>query len=165
MLKLEEVASYWCCVGCDNSYVPGELHEPSQLPVVRQVIVYLLAGYGHHDQAELADEICRKLTSMALPVEAFRQLSRSLQTSRLDMVETVRSSASRLNAKGKHQVIQAAFLTTYVCCDLQYEDRLRINLMGNALGVGMEFTDSVIQDTRRRNCLGIRRLVQPASEV
>ena len=74
------------------------------------------------------------------------------------MVERVSQFASSMNAIGKQTVVEAAFLTTYVCCDLQFEDRLRINLIGNALGVGLEFVDYSISQIRKQGCYGVRRL-------
>ena len=63
-----------------------------------------------------------------------------------------------MNAVGKQAVIEAAFLTTYACCDLQYEDRLRINLVGNALGVGLDFVEYAIDNVRKQSYLGVKRL-------
>ena len=70
-----------------------------------------------------------------------------------------------MNAVGKQAVIEAAFLTTYACCDLQYEDRLRINLVGNALGVGLDFVEYAIDNVRKQSYLGIKRLSQLSPPV
>ncbi|MEK9872100.1 MAG: hypothetical protein VW831_20455, partial [Gammaproteobacteria bacterium] len=61
--------------------------------------------------------------------------------------------------------IEAAFLTTYICCDLQYEDRLRINLMGNAMDVGLEFVEYAIRQTRKTNYYGVRRLAKAEAAI
>jgi hypothetical protein len=165
LLPMEEVANYWCCEHCLNAFEPGRVDAPSQVALVQRVIVYLLTGYGHQDQHSVANEISVKLTDVELSSGAFREISRDLQTMRLDMVEQVRAAASRLNSRGKQQVLQAAFLATYICCDLQYEDRLRINLIGNALGVGIEFVEYAIQETRRHNYYGVHRLSHREREV
>ena len=81
------------------------------------------------------------------------------------MVDYVRSHAASMNSVGKQQVIEAAFLSTYACCELQYEDRLRINLIGNALGVGLEFVEYCIGQSRRQNYYGVRRLGLTEQEV
>lgn len=165
LLRIEQLADYWCCQRCDSAYVPGDLEQPSQVPIVKRVIVYLLNGYGHADQSAMASEVCLKLSGCELSREEFRAISGDLRSARLDMVEQIRQATTHLNNHGKQQVIQAAFLTTYLCCDLQYEDRLRINLMGNALGVGLEFVEYAVQETRRQNYYGVHRLGQRESEV
>ena len=43
--------------------------------------------------------------------------------------------------------------------------RLRINLIGNALGVGLEFVDYAIQQSRKKNNYEIRRLRHLEPEV
>jgi hypothetical protein len=48
---------------------------------------------------------------------------------------------------------------TYVCCEIQYEDRLRVNLIGNALGVSLEFVEYAVQKVRQNSYYGVRRLV------
>ena len=165
LLPIEQVAHYWCCEGCQSAYAPEQLDLPSAVPVVKKVIVYVLLGYQQQDHLQLAQDICRKLTGFDTPDEEIIAIRRNIAAGSLDMVDQVRGHASAMNGLGKQQIIEAAFLATYACCDLQYEDRLRINLMGNALGMELSFVDAVIEHSRGQNYHGIRRLLQSESRV
>lgn len=165
LLPLEKIAAYWRCENCLSAYQPNQLDEPSCVPLVRRVSLYLLLGYNQHDHIGVADDICQRVTGFGIEAEQSRELVREIAAGRLDMVAQVEALAHQLNIKGKQQVLEAAFLATYVCCDLQYEDRLRINLMGNALGVGLEFVEFAISQVRKQGYYGIRRLGQAESEA
>lgn len=165
LLPIERTASYWRCDNCLMAYKPGALEQPSSVPVAQRITLYLLLGYAQRAHAKLAGEICLKLTGFELDSTTRAMLVREINTGGIDMVEYVRSEAASTNAIGKQQIIEAAFLATYACCDLQYEDRLRINLIGNALGVGLEFVDYAIAHSRKQNYYGIRRLGLTEPEV
>ena len=46
---------------------------------------------------------------------------------------------------------------TYVCCEMQHEDRVRINLIGDALGTSTEFVEAVMNHVRSQSYYGVRR--------
>jgi len=165
LFPLEERAHYWRCENCLTAYKPRELDQPSSVPLVKDVVIYLLLGYDQQEQRTLADEICTKVTGFDFPDSEVRDLTREIASGRLNLAELVRRHASSLNAIGKQQVVEAAFLTTYVCCDIQYEDRLRINQIGSALDVGLEFVTYAIGEARRQQNYGIRRLPDVRAEV
>lgn len=158
LLPIEQVARYWRCEKCLTAYLPRELKMPSVVPVVRKITVYILLGYNQHEHFGLAQEICRKITGFDFPDDEIARVRRDIATGRVDMVEQVRGHAADTNGIGKQQIIEAVFLATYACCDLQYEDRLRINLIGNALGLDLPFVDYAIARCRKQNYYGIRRL-------
>ena len=165
LLKIEDGALYWRCEKCLNPFAINAVNIPSQVAVTRQIIVYILLGYGHSQHKQMAEEICLKLTGFNMTDEEYSELLSRLGSGHEDMVEAVRQFAPTMNAIGKQAVLEAAFLATYVCCDLQYEDRLRINLIGNALGVGLEFVDYAIAQSRKQGYYGIRRLSYVESPV
>ncbi len=159
LIPIEEEAAYWRCENCFASFTPGDVSLPSQVEPVQLLIAYLLLGYGHAESAEIADEISLKLTGFELEPETFRALKHELARGSIDIVERVSNYAPRVGGIGKQQIVEAAFLTTYICCEMQYEDRLRVNLIGNALGVGLEFVDYAIAACRKQNYYGVRRLL------
>ena len=165
VLPLEDRAHYWRCENCLTAYKPRQLDLPSSVPILKDVIVYLLLGYDQQEQRALADEICTKLTGFDFPEAEVQELSREIASGRLNVAELVRKHSSSLNAIGKQQVVEGAFLTTYACCDIEYEDRLRINQIGSALDVGLEFVTYAIDEVRKQQNYGIRRLPDIRAEV
>lgn len=165
VLPIEQVAKYWRCEKCLNAYHPENLTLPAAAPLIRKMTAYLLLGYNQQQHAALAKEICLRISGFEITDVEYDDLVRELQIGRVDMIEVVRTHASSLNSLGKQQIIEAAFLSTYACCDLQYEDRLRINLIGNALGIGLEFVEYAISHSRKQNYYGIRRLGHVESAV
>ncbi len=165
ILPMEQAAKYWRCENCLSSYQQGDLSAPSQVPVIKLLITYILLGYNRHQHQALASEICMKITGFELEDSEYKSLLRQLGSGDLDIVQHVRGFAGCVNGAGKQQIVEAAFLTTHTCCDMQYEDRLRVNLIGNALDVGLEFVEYCIQQVRRQNYYGVRRLLGAAEEV
>ncbi len=165
ILPLEQRAHYWRCEHCLTACKPGEPGMPSSVPILKDVIVYLLLGYQQQGETGLADEICNRLTGFGFPEHEFRELTREIASGRLNVAELVRRHSGSLNAIGKQQVIEAAFLAIYACCDIEYEDRLRINQIGSALDVGLEFVTYAIDEARRQQNYGIRRLPNLRAEV
>ena len=165
VLPIEQVAKYWRCENCFNSYRPGELGEPSQSFVVKLLIIYILKGYNQHHHRAVAAEICLKLTGFDLLEDEYQRLLQELSSGSIDIVKRVSRYASYINGVGKQQIIEAAFLTTYCCCDMQYEDRLRVNLIGNALGTSLEFVEYAIGQTRKQNYYGVHHVTNAEREV
>ena len=165
VLPIERFAHYWRCEKCYSSYSPHALDLPSQVPVIKLLVTYILVGYNQHQHQNLAAEICLKLMGFELTETEYRRTVQQLTAGTLDIVEHVRGLAAGINGTGKQQIVEAAFLMTHACCELQYEDRLRVNRIGNALGVGLEFVDYCIAQTRKNNYYGVRRLVGSEQEV
>ena len=127
--------------------------------------MYILLGYNQHEHIALAQEICRKLCGFEFGEGEAKDLLHDIAARNVQMVDYVGSQAPFLNGLGKQQVLEAAFLSTHACCELQFEDRLRINLIGNALGVGLEFVGYAIEQSRKKNYYEIRRLRHLEPEV
>ncbi len=159
LLPIEKVAEYHRCETCGSSFATDST-EPSQVTAIQQVLAYILVGYGMTDHVELAQEICRKVCQVEVPDDALREHIRNFASGRDDLFELLRGRAHILNVAGKRQVIEAAFVATHACCEIQYEDRLRINLMGTALGLPLEFVQASIESVRSAGYFGVRRLTQ-----
>jgi hypothetical protein len=109
-----------------------------------------LLGYNQHAHVAAAQEICLKLCGFELTESETKDLVRDISARHVDILDYVRYQVPFLNAIGKQQALEAAFLATHACREMQYEDRLRINLIGSALGVGLEFFEYVIQQSGRK---------------
>ncbi|MFT7221172.1 MAG: hypothetical protein ACI8Z1_002794 [Candidatus Azotimanducaceae bacterium] len=165
LLNIGDTARFWRCEHCLVSYVPNQLDVPSAVPLLKKLVLYILLGYEQHDQVQLASEISLKLTNTRFDEDEIRLVIKEIKSGGVDMVAEARAACTSINASGKQQIIEAAFLATHACCELQYEDRLRINLIGNALEVGLEFVEYAIAASRRQNHYGIRRLPQELRAV
>lgn len=158
LLPIEKVADYVACDDCGNSFAGGT-DQPSQLPVLKRVLAYLLLGYGMQAHRNVAGEICEKVSGFDYGEEELAAAIRELDAGGEDIFDLLKRRSMSINAKGAQQIIQAAFLMTHVCCEIQFEDRVRINLMGNALGVSLAFVEAAIQAVRDQRYYGVRRLL------
>ncbi|MBT4159810.1 MAG: hypothetical protein HOC70_00300 [Gammaproteobacteria bacterium] len=163
LIRIEDRARYWRCENCLSAFDRNNLEEPAHVPLVKRVIAYLLLGYRQDQHESIASEICLKITGFEYSGREYKEAIAFLDRGDVEMADIVRTSAPAMNAIGKQAVLEAAFLTTYLCCDMQYEDRLRINLIGNSLDVGLEFVEYAIQQTRKQNYYGVRRLMHSES--
>ena len=136
-----------------------KIDVPAQVPLIKQVLAYILAGYGMTEHKEVAREISRKISGFELTDRELIDAIRSVSGGKHDIFELLRGRAMTINAHGARQVVQAAFLMTHVCCEIQYEDRLRINLIGNALGTSLAFVQSAIESVREQKYFGVHRLL------
>lgn len=159
LLPIERIANYWRCENCRNSFIENELDQPSQIPVIKQVITYIMLGYSMHDHSEIAQEICMKVTGFEFSNDELREEMRKLDSGKVDLFESLREKACTINTHGKRQIIEGAFLMTHASCEIQHEDRVRVNLIGNALGLPLEFVESAIEQVRSRGYYGVRRLL------
>ena len=116
-------------------------------------------GRCQTQQKTLVQNICLKLSGFDYPEERMRNAAFQLESGDSQYMAYLREEAARVNSQGKMQIIEAAFLMTYVCCEIQYEDRLRINLIGNALSVSLEFVEYAVQQVRANSYYGVRKLV------
>ena len=156
LFEVSKVADYFLCGGCETSYASKDQIQPAHIEPVKIVIAYILAGYGRAGDTRHAQEIARAIGGIVFAVEEIEGTLRLIGEE--DVLELLGRAASSMNPKAKFQVMQAAFLSVYVCCEMQYEDRLRINLMGNALGVSLTFVEAAMQNVRTNSYYGVRRL-------
>ena len=163
LLPIEKLADYYRCDRCNNSYKDLLVEEPSQVPVLQRTLSYIQLGYGQSQQATLVKDICLKLCGFEYSQDEMRKAAFQLESGESQYMDYLRKESSQMNNLGKMQIVEAAFLMTYVCCEIQYEDRLRVNLIGNALGVSLEFVEYAVQQVRDNGYYGVRRLVPVGS--
>lgn len=165
-LPLEKIAHYLACDYCENAFVEvaGRL-EPSQLTLVKRVAAYILVGYGMHEHQDLGCDIFKKITGFELQPLEFRDEVRLLAAGKSDVLGDIKQQNYFLNVRGKQQIIEAAFLVTHACCEIQYEDRLRLNLIANAMDLPSSFVSATIEQVRKQGCYGVRRLLPTRAQV
>ncbi len=159
LLQINTHADYLTCDACANSYVRNQMDEPSQVAVIRKVMAYIASGYGVWERFDTMSEIFTKVTGAELGQGTFDTDVRAMADGDIDVHKLMTRLATNVNAHGKRQVIEAAFLATYASCEMEYEDRLRVNLIGSALGVSLEYVESVINHVRSQGYYGVRRLL------
>ncbi|MFT7687108.1 MAG: hypothetical protein ACI9FB_002460 [Candidatus Azotimanducaceae bacterium] len=159
LLPMEKIAHYSQCEHCNNAFSEGQTGVPTQIKPIKKVISYIQLGYGMQKHRALSQDICIKVSSFEYMDEEISAENRTIMALDFDIYSYLKSIASNLNMRGKQEIIEAAFLVTHACCEIQYEDRLRINLMGNALGVSLEFINSIIDHLHAQACYGVRRVV------
>ncbi len=167
LLPLEKIADFQLCEFCENAFAMGPTvpEVPSHIGLTQTVISYVLLGYGQHDHTELAQDLLKKITGFDLSLEGYRRNVADLSTGSLDIFAHIKQQARRLNVRGKQQVIEAAFLATHACCEIQYEDRLRINMVASAMDTSIAFVNATIEQVRRQGCYGVRRLLPTQTQV
>ena len=154
VFRVSKVADYFVCGECGTSYASKVQLQPSNIDSVKVVITYILFGYGMANEIRRIQEIANAVVGISFPVEEIKR--NLLRIGDEDVFKLLGIAANTMNAKAKFQVIEDAFLSTHVCCEIQYEDRLRINLMGNALGVSLSFVEAAINNVRSNNFYGVR---------
>lgn len=166
VLPIEKIADYRTCEFCENAFSEeaGQL-EPSQLSSVRRVIAYILVGYGMQEHQDLGCDIFKKITGFEMqPAELLNDVRR-MAAGKVDVLAEIKQQNCFLNIRGKQQIIEAAFLVTHACCEIQYEDRLRINLIANAMDLPIAFVTATIDQVRKQGCYGVRRLLTTQTQA
>ena len=67
--------------------------------------------------------------------------------------------------KGRQCLIELAYLMTYASCEIEYEDRLRLNLIGNALDISINGVEAIINHVRQQGYYGVRRFLPVAEST
>jgi hypothetical protein len=168
VLPLEKNADYYSCDYCENAFqalnAEGKL-VPSQLHSVQRVLAYLLVGYSLQDQGELACDIFKKVTGFELRASDLREDVKSIALGHTDLFSELKQQNRYLNQRGKQQIIEAAFLVTHSFCEIQYEDRLRINLIASSIGLSIAFVSATIDQVRQQGCYGVRRVLATQTQA
>jgi hypothetical protein len=155
LMRLARFADYQRCDRCDSAFCAAHHREPASMESVYWVLAYLWIGFDMSHQMSLATAIGFKVTGQECSEQRIRACMGQL--AQRDIYAVLRHQAHGLNLRGKLQVIDAAFLATYVCCEIQHEDRLRVNLMGTSLGVSLESVEAAIRGVREQGYYGVKR--------
>jgi hypothetical protein len=157
LLRLRRLADYLQCESCGNSFAPAALAEPAVFACLRRTLVYVMMGYSREDRLDAAAEVFRRLTGVASDPAALRAERVDIARRGCDLFGFLRQRGAWLNDRGRRQLVEAAFLMTYVSCEMQHEDRVRINLIGQALDLPLEVVAAVIDRVRADSYYGIQR--------
>lgn len=157
LFPVKELAAYQECTVCETAFDVGDLTAPSNLPLMRKVIAYFLLGYGKTEELKSGVTVFERVTGVSLSSDLLREEIRQMDLKGEDLQYLAIDAATRINLKGKLQILEAAYLVTWMCCDLMYEDRLRINLLATSLGLSIESVDFVIGTLSQREYLGLSR--------
>ena len=168
LLPLEKISDYHSCDNCGNAFQAPNANGvlvPSQLHSVQRVLAYLLVGYSMQDQIALACDIFNKVTGSELRAADLRENVNSISLGHTDLFGELNQQTPHLNVRGKQQIIEAAFLVTHSFCEIQYEDRLRINLIASSIGMSIPFVSATIDQVRQQGCYGVRRVLPAQTQA
>lgn len=157
LVPIRKIAEYCQCCACGTPFVSADSPEPSQFPGIRRVVCYIMLGYRMHRHRDKVKEIFLKITNTPFTDDDIQTEVGTIEQGKEDVFRYLTGLSTVVNTLGKQQIIEAAFLMTYAACEIQHEDRLRINLIGNALGVSLEFVETVIDHVRNESYYGVRR--------
>ncbi len=158
LLPLGQVAEYLQCTACGQAFDEGS-DCPSHHALLLDVIAYLMLGYGVSRDRALAGEVYEAVTRTQLADTDLAAAISALDAGQRDLFDSLRQGAAKVNTRGKQEIVQAGYLVAYASCELEHDDRVRLNLIGNALDVPISFVAACIEDVRARHYLGIRRRV------
>lgn len=157
LLPLGRRSDYWECCECGAAYASERATEPAADAVLRHVLVYVMLGYRAAAYRETLQQIYARITGREIGVEEIAAEAGEIEARPPEIIGYLRKHAFHLNVAGKEQVVEAAFLMTHASCEIQQQDRLRVNLMGGALGLTLEQTDAVLDRVRANRYYGVRR--------
>lgn len=143
ILPLEILSDYIECAHCQHSFDPQNTAKPAYISGLELVLSYLMLGYGVNESKEIATDIFKAMTEREYDEKIFRDNIADLNNGK-DLFKALKGLAFQLNTMGTIRVVEAAFLMSRALSDLGYEDRLRVNLIGNALGISLEFINEII---------------------
>lgn len=143
LLPLDIVADYLECTQCQHSFNPENLDMPAYILGVQQVLAYLMLGYGVKRSKQMGTDICKAKTDHDWDDdEMYKQLS-CLDDGH-NLFTSLNELSFHLNDLGKIRIVESACLMANSLSELEYEDRLRLNLISSALGVSHEFVKDVL---------------------
>ena len=154
LFPLHKVADYHLCTGCGHAFKSGEYSSPLYFSTTKFVLAYLLAGFGLGHQIEQAQKIFTLITGSEIDAEEMQQQCREVLKDR-DPFDRFHQYGKSLSWHDKSLVIQAAYLLLFSLRSIQYEERLQVNLIANAFGVGIEGVNEVIRLLQAQQYKGI----------
>jgi len=157
---IDTVSHYLMCTKCENTFSPNNASQPAVIDGVRDVLAYLMQGYGQGSNTKLAQQLHKAATGLPWEDEEFRDTMRRFNhdEQRTQIVQNLKTLAKSIGWPAKYQIVEAAYLITYVCSSLEYEDKVRVNLVGNALGVSLEGVNEIADQLRTEHYKGLQRI-------
>lgn len=157
ILPLGTTADYNQCEECGHTYSGLDADVPLYFETVQSVLAYLLAGYGLSHGIGVSQKIFEAITGKEVSAtEIQHHIKRINQGSSL--FEQLKSSVDKLSWLDKSLIIEAAYLLVYAARPIEYEERLQINLVGNALGVCLEAVNAIVNNLGAMQYKGIQAM-------
>ena len=157
VLAITKLADYCQCAICGSSFDPGDYAQPAANIGVKRALVYIMMGYEMEAHKNTVAKLYKIITHFNLADSDIVAEMRHISDDHNDLFSFMKSLAPKLNIQGKQKVLEATFLMTYVSCEIEHSDRLRVNLVGNALGLPLEYVEAMINRIRSKNYYQIKR--------
>ena len=161
-LPLGTIAEYMQCSGCGHAFPSKSSIEPTYFKPLKSVLTYLLAGYGLTDGVETARNIFRSTTGNEVSVSNLQEIINDIQENN-HMSSDLKQIASSLSWLDKSLIVEAAYLLVYTAGPVEYEERLNVNLLANAMGIGLEGVNAIISNLKSQKYKGFQamRMAKP----
>ncbi len=157
ILPLGITAEYNQCDGCGHTYSGIDASPPLYFETMQSVLAYLLAGYGLNHGIGVSRKIFEAITGKEVTETEIQQHIKSINQGS-SLFEQLKSNVNQLSWLDKSQIIEAAYLLVYAARPIEYEERLQINLVGNALGVCLDTVNAIIKNLNAVQYRGIQQM-------
>ena len=154
ILPLGTTADYNLCDGCGHTYASLDANTPLYFETVQSVLAYLLAGYGLNHGIGVSQKIFEAITGKEVSATTIQQHINQINHGS-SLFEQLKTNVDKLSWLDKSLIIEAAYLLVYAARPVEYEERLQINLIGNALGVCLETVNAIIKNLVSEQYRGI----------
>lgn len=157
ILPLGTLADYNQCEGCGHTYSGLDASTPLYFEPVQSVLAYLLAGYGLSHGVGVSQKIFKAITGKEVSAAKIQSHINSINKG-YDLAEQLKSNVDKLSWLDKSLIIEAAYLLVYAARPIEYEERLQINLIGNALGVSLETVNAIVKNLSAMQYRGVQAI-------
>jgi len=154
ILPLGTTADYNQCEGCGHTYSDLDAVTPLYFETVQSVLGYLLAGYGLSHGIAVSQKIFKAITGKEVSATEIQHHIKQMNQGS-SLVEQLKSNVDKLSWLDKSLIIEASYLLVYAARPIEYEERLQINLIGNALGVCLEAVNAIVKNLSAMQYRGI----------
>ena len=157
ILPLGTTADYNQCEGCGHTYSGLDASVPLYFEPVQSVLAYLLAGYGLNHGIGVSQKIFEAITGKVVSATEIQNHINKVNQG-YNLAEQLKTSVDKLSWLDKSLIIEAAYLLVYAARPIEYEERLQINLVGNALGVCLEAVNAIVKNLSAMQYRGIKAM-------
>ena len=154
ILPLGTTADYNLCNGCGHTYNSLDANTPLYFETVQSVLAYLLAGYGLNHGISVSQKIFEVITGKDVSASTIQEHINQINHGS-SLFEQLKCNVDKLSWLDKSLIIEAAYLLVYAARPVEYEERLQINLIGNALGVCLETVNAIVKNLASEQYRGI----------
>lgn len=143
LLPMNTVANYWQCTACQEVFEPNNLDRPVYCLTMLAVFSYLLSGYGLHENLNSALKIYENLSNTKIDeseILGYKESYNSIE----DLTSVLKKLSFHMDYSGRIKVVKAAYLFTYGACEMEFNDRVRVNLIGSALNIDIGTINAMV---------------------